>query len=176
MLQVFFGEDQLETIGRPGSKLEHISPNATINHPFSSIPMTFWFTIVTLLTVGYGDMFPTTIAGRIITMFSILVAMLVVALPISVVGTNFTQARRAHGLAPCSCAPSELPRIFYPHHLHFLLWDPTYDGKFMQGYPCSTALLRHNHLQDHSAPTHPVSFCNTLLLHHRHVLQAARHA
>jgi voltage-gated potassium channel Kch len=92
LLQTFFPEEELNTIGQPGSRLAHISPNATINNPFSSIPRTFWFTIVTLLTVGYGDMFPTTIAGQIITMCSMVLAMLVIALPVSVVGTNFTQA------------------------------------------------------------------------------------
>jgi voltage-gated potassium channel len=38
---------------------------------FSSIPKTLWWAIVTLSTVGYGDMYPITIIGRIITMIGI---------------------------------------------------------------------------------------------------------
>ena len=38
-------------------------------------------------------MVPSTIAGQLITSVAMVLAMLVLALPISVVGTNFTQAR-----------------------------------------------------------------------------------
>ena len=37
---------------------------------FTSIPETFWFIIVTMTTVGYGDMTPTTVAGKLLALFA----------------------------------------------------------------------------------------------------------
>ena len=57
---------------------------------FTSIPATFWFIIVTMTTVGYGDMTPTTVAGKI---FSALCAVFgvccVLAIPSTIIVTNF---------------------------------------------------------------------------------------
>lgn len=57
---------------------------------FTSIPGTFWFIIVTMTTVGYGDMAPITVAGKI---FSALCAVFgvccVLAIPSTIIVTNF---------------------------------------------------------------------------------------
>ncbi|XP_022805391.1 shaker-related potassium channel tsha2-like [Stylophora pistillata] len=57
---------------------------------FTSIPATFWFTIVTMTTVGYGDITPVTVAGKV---FSALCAVFgvccVLAIPSTVIVTNF---------------------------------------------------------------------------------------
>jgi hypothetical protein len=60
----------------------------------SSIPRSFWFVIVTCTTVGYGDMFPTTNTGKVIATCSFVGGMLVLALPITIIGTNFSEEYR----------------------------------------------------------------------------------
>ncbi|GMH43552.1 hypothetical protein BSKO_11474 [Bryopsis sp. KO-2023] len=60
--------------------------------PFRSIPETFWFCMVTLMTVGYGDIVPTTAWGKVVAGVVMVISLLILALPISVIGTNFTTA------------------------------------------------------------------------------------
>jgi voltage-gated potassium channel len=55
---------------------------------FSSIPKTLWWAIVTLSTVGYGDMYPVTITGRIITTILTMIGIAFYAIP----GGLFTAA------------------------------------------------------------------------------------
>ncbi len=42
------------------------------NSNMRSIGEAFWFTLVTLTTVGYGDFYPTTVAGKLIGVFFLL--------------------------------------------------------------------------------------------------------
>jgi hypothetical protein len=57
--------------------------------PFDSIPTAFWFVIVTMTTVGFGDVYPTTPVGRAIAAFTMMSGVLTLALPITVIGSNF---------------------------------------------------------------------------------------
>lgn len=58
---------------------------------FKSIPGTFWYTMVTMMTVGYGDQVPVTTLGKVVAGLSMIGAVVLMALPISVIGTQFTQ-------------------------------------------------------------------------------------
>ena len=59
--------------------------------PYKSIPDSFWWTMVTLMTVGYGDEVPVTGPGRLVACLAMLASVLLMALPISVIGSEFTQ-------------------------------------------------------------------------------------
>lgn len=61
--------------------------------PFQSIPQSFWWCIVTLTTVGYGDMYPYSPEGKVVGVFTMLVGLIMLALPLSIIGTNFIEER-----------------------------------------------------------------------------------
>jgi voltage-gated potassium channel len=56
---------------------------------FGTIPDAMWWAIVTLGTIGYGDVVPVTALGRVVAAVTIFVGLIMVALPIGIVATAF---------------------------------------------------------------------------------------
>lgn len=60
--------------------------------PFESIPESFWWGIATLTTVGYGDVYPITVGGKMVAALAMIVGIICVALPTTVLGVQFSEA------------------------------------------------------------------------------------
>ena len=61
---------------------------------FGTIPQAMWWAIVTLGTVGYGDVVPVTPLGKIVSVFAILVGFAMIALPVAIISTAFADEVR----------------------------------------------------------------------------------
>ncbi|HEY1588377.1 MAG TPA: ion transporter, partial [Rhodanobacter sp.] len=62
---------------------------------FSSIPATMWWAIVTMSTVGYGDMTPVTPFGKVFGGFTMLLGIAMFAVPAGILATGFaTEIRK----------------------------------------------------------------------------------
>jgi voltage-gated potassium channel len=61
---------------------------------FSSIPKTLWWAVVTLTTVGYGDMIPVTTLGRLFTGVILIVGVAILALPAGIITAGFLEESR----------------------------------------------------------------------------------
>lgn len=56
---------------------------------FSSIPASLWWSVITLSTIGYGDMFPLTTIGRITAVCTALYGTIFFSLPGGIIGAGF---------------------------------------------------------------------------------------
>ncbi len=60
---------------------------------FQSVFHSMWWTIVTLTTVGYGDVYPITVGGKIFTFFILILGLGIVTIPAGLVASALSKAR-----------------------------------------------------------------------------------
>ncbi len=59
---------------------------------FSSIPAAMWWSVITVTTIGYGDLFPITVWGKLFASLVSFVGICAVALPIGILGSGLIEA------------------------------------------------------------------------------------
>ena len=61
---------------------------------FGTIPQAMWWAVVTLGTVGYGDVVPITPLGKAVAVFAVISSFVMIALPVAIIATAFADEVR----------------------------------------------------------------------------------
>jgi voltage-gated potassium channel len=71
------------------ASIMHLVEGSVQPQNFGTIPDAMWWAIVTLSTIGYGDVVPITAAGRLVAAATGIAGLVMVALPIGIIATAF---------------------------------------------------------------------------------------
>ena len=81
------------------SSLTFLAEHEAQPEVFSSIPAAMWWAIITMTSVGYGDVVPITVMGKVLASIISIISIGIVALPAGLLASGFSEAirqRRAH--------------------------------------------------------------------------------
>ncbi|RAU23517.1 ion transporter [Paramagnetospirillum kuznetsovii] len=76
------------------SSLIYLFEHRAQPHVFSDIPTSMWWAVVTLTTLGYGDMVPITMMGRMLGALTAVLGVGMIALPAGVLASGFSEQMR----------------------------------------------------------------------------------
>lgn len=65
-----------------------------VNIGFASVPQAMWWSVVTLATLGYGDVVPMTVLGKVAGSFVAILGLCMFALPASILASGFSEEMR----------------------------------------------------------------------------------
>lgn len=84
--------------------LMYLVESSEPNTSFTSIPMSIYYAIVSITTVGYGDMVAVTVLGKILTAFFVLTGYAIIAVPTGIVTSELLKSH--FGDPSCDACPS----------------------------------------------------------------------
>lgn len=79
----------------------YFAENEAQPHLFSSIPASLWWSVVTLTSVGYGDVVPVTLIGQIVGGFISVLGVVMMGLPTGILGAGFVEEMRKREITLC---------------------------------------------------------------------------
>ena len=111
--------------------------------PFDSIPRSIYWAIVTLTTVGYGDISPTTSFGQFLAAIVMLLGYAVIAVPTGIVSSEMTKENKK-GKKKKNGRNKEKDHKLNTQVCSECLFDDHADDAFFCK-KCGTALHNHDH-------------------------------
>ena len=73
------------------ASLMHLVEGRAQPDKFGTVPDAMWWAIVTLGTIGYGDVVPVTAVGKLIAGVTIFMGLIMVALPVGIIASGFAE-------------------------------------------------------------------------------------
>jgi voltage-gated potassium channel len=73
------------------ASLMHLAEGKVQPEKLGTIPEALWWAIVTIGTIGYGDVVPVTALGKLIATGTIFVGLVMMALPVGIIATSFAE-------------------------------------------------------------------------------------
>jgi voltage-gated potassium channel len=96
------------------------------NYGFTSIPSSIYWAIVTVTTVGYGDVIPLTVAGKIIASVIMITGYAIIAIPTGIVTVELS--KKSFKTKECPKCKTQNPKTSrYCHYCGKQLYDDTED-------------------------------------------------
>lgn len=74
---------------------------------FTSIPRSIYWAIVTLTTVGYGDITPQSIPGQVIASFLMIIGYGIIAVPTGIVGAEISKVKKVNTQSCSNCSEED---------------------------------------------------------------------
>ncbi len=115
---------------------------------FSSIPAATWWGVVTMTTVGYGDVYPITTPGKVIAGISVLLGVGLFALPAGILASGFSdemqrhRAHRKHRRRVCFCLQVKRDRLDEYKARHHQVWPEMLHALHRAGWHNYSLFLR----------------------------------
>jgi voltage-gated potassium channel len=99
LLDVLYGERRalfgclviLSGVTMLAAAVMHLVEGRVQPEKFGTIPDAMWWAIVTLGTIGYGDVVPITIAGKVVAAATIFLGLIMIALPVGIIANAFSE-------------------------------------------------------------------------------------
>ena len=90
-------------LARPDGSIDYLKPYEGEEHGFTSIPVSIYWAVATLTTVGYGDLAPVTPLGQSLAVLLMLTGYAIIAVPTRIVTAELARAASAVPVSAQAC-------------------------------------------------------------------------